>query len=190
MFKQVCAVALTLSVVLLIGCSAAKITVETDRGIDGPHYKFYRWSESVAISGDGQFGNIAVVDKILRREVDKLMAKKGFVARSDGAQLILDYRLTEQIAIDQGGVISPTDEARRAWDTRDNPASTAIHDHQVPQQLRSAVVILMASDAKTQQVLWQGRGVKLMEKEYPSDGERKALIRDLVSQLMKAFPSR
>jgi hypothetical protein len=182
---------LVLLTLVVSACSSIKVQVDTSLGIDANRYQTYSWSSDVAVDASGGFARLAAVDEAMRSVVSEKMTAKGYRhVERESAHLLLDYRVMQQLKVDQGGLISPTDESRRAWDINSDPANTAIYNHQVPTELKSGVVILMASDAKTDQVLWQGQAVKLLENDYPNSEQTKALVTELVNKLLKEFPAR
>ena len=121
-----------LLVSVLSACMGLKVEVDEQLTFDPLAYKTYAWTNKPMVDTTGRQEVILRGDGILRAHVDQVLKERGYqqVNRED-ADFLVDYRFSQTMKADQGGIISPTDELAGAWDLGDDVNNSQLHNHNV-----------------------------------------------------------
>ncbi len=84
-------------ILFLSACSGVETrTQETDK-FEAGDYNYYKWRSAPLSANTNGDGFIHMIDPIVRKAVDKELAKKGYILNPDQAQFSVDYIYAEGI---------------------------------------------------------------------------------------------
>ena len=173
---------------VLSACMGLKVEVDEQLTFDPLGYKTYAWTNKPMVDTTGRQEVILRGDGILRAQVDALLQERGYqqVNRED-ADFLVDYRFSQTMKADQGGIISPTDELAGAWDLGDDVNNTQLHNHNVNAYILHSNLKLIMTDSEGQ-TLWRARATKLVDNESPSDEELGKTLSKILGKMLSDFP--
>lgn len=178
------------ALLLLTACIGTKIEVAPYSQFDPASYASFAWAEE-AIEDTGRNGAYYNLDSSLRRQINKQLEKKGYrLVDKEDASFLVGYRFFQTVSPDQGGMISPRDESRSAWDTGSDVNGTSIHNHYVPVAIRHANLEVDFDDAKSGKEIWKVSAIKVVENDMENEAAVKKSIRSLVPKLLVSVPER
>ena len=177
-----------LAVCLLASCMNLKVEVADYSRFDTKIYSHYAWTNEPMVDASGRQELNARVDAILRVEVNRQLQDRGYqlVAR-DKADFLVDYRFIQTMDADQGGIVSPTDEAAAAWDIGADVNKTSLHNHSINAYILRTQFELLFTDPKGE-ALWQASASKLVDNESPDDSELYNMLTKITGKMFSGFP--
>lgn len=181
---------LILVVVSLTACISGKVIIALDPAIDPTLQHTFAWEEDAiepSVRGDGLYN----IDHYLRREVNRGLLARGYrqVPRAQ-ADFLVAYRLSQRVDVDQGGIISPTDEARSVWDASVDPANSVRHQNYIPAQIRHGNLELTLYAAGDNRILWRATLSKVIETGAEDSAGVRKLMEQQVPRMLRGFPER
>ncbi len=179
---------LTLALGLLPGCIGSKVTIAPDPAIDPARHRTFAW-DTPALKSRGRSDRFYYIDRYIRRGVTRALEQRGYreVPRAS-ADFVAVYRLSRDISVDQGGLISPRDTAQESFDAPVEPGSTAIYNHPIAEQISRVRVELILFDTADDKTLWRASLSKILEREIDSADAAKALLADDIPRLLRGLP--
>ena len=173
---------------VLSACMGLKVEVDEQLTFDPLVYRTYAWTNKPMVDTTGRQEVILRGDGILRDQVDALLQERGYqqVNRED-ADFLVDYRFSQTMKADQGGIISPTDELAGAWDLGDDVNNTQLHNHNVNAYILHSNLKLIMTDSEGQ-TIWRARATKLVDNESPGDEELGKILSKIVGKMLGDFP--
>lgn len=177
-----------LSIFALSACMGLKVEVDEQLTFDPLVYKTYAWTNKPMVDTTGRQEMVLRGDGILRAQVDALLRERGYqqVNRA-GADFLVDYRFSQTMKVDRGGIISPTDELAGAWDLGDDVNNTQLHNHSVNAYILHSNLKLIMTDSEGQ-TLWRASATKLVDNESPSNKELGKTLSKILGKMLGDFP--
>ncbi len=179
-----------LPLVLLSACTGMKVEVAEKSLFDASQHQFYAWENTPMVNNSGREEVIFKVDAILRVQVNEQLQRRGYqMAGREQADFLVAYQYLVSLEADQGGIISPTDEAAAARDLGDDVNNTRIYNHPVNPYIQRAKLALELTDPAGKK-LWRAVGQQLVEDESPSDNALRQSLTRITGKMFRGFPDR
>ncbi len=177
-------------VCLISGCIGSKVVIKPDSQFDNAIYQNFAWSDEPVASTGRNLGYYNL-DRSIRKGISAELTKKGYreVAKEQ-ADFLLAYSFFQSVSPDKGGIISPTDESRGAWDNGMDVNGTSLHNHYIPPEIKRGNLILSINDAKLGKEVWQATMTKVVENTMDNEAAVKKNIRGLIPKLLKEIPAK
>jgi hypothetical protein len=163
--------ALLTLLVATAGCSPLRVMSDWDREANFAKYQTYRWAPTPKSQVETRGTHFSLLDKRIRRAVDREMAAKGYSLRQSGrTDMLIVYRAKVRDKIDVY-----EHYGYRRW-------GGAVDVH----QYREGTLTLLVIDPQMEeQVVWQGWAVGVIE-ERPEESEQK--INEAIAKVLERFP--
>lgn len=180
---------------LLIACSGIRTETLRERPLLLSGMASYQWAVLPG-EDDAHASSQQALHQTLRREIDRLMADKGYQRLTEGADMELDYRV----------VISQAERARYAdsaisaddygieWrfdrDTLPQRKPTLKHEQVLDAEFyRIGRLLLAAIDTRSGKTVWMRSAEKDLNAE-DSVEKQQTLVQKIAQKLLKPFPER
>lgn len=153
------------------GCASVQVMSDWDREVDFAKYRTYRWAptESSQIETGGT--HFSLLDKRIRRAVDRELQAKGLVLREGGdADVMVVYQAKVRDKID----------VYRHYGYRRWGSSVDVREYR-----EGNLTLFMVDPRMEEQVVWQGWAVGVVE-DRPEESEAK--INEAVAKMLLNFP--
>lgn len=162
---------------------------ETDTFAAG-NYKYYAWRSEPMVNSVGSQDTMYLIDPILRRDVDRELAKKGYVLDPGRAQFTVDYIYAQGLRLGERseqatnitnypGVIPPTQTNQAVVDNA----------YALGGVKETSNIALQFNDATSKREVWQVIITKIVENVNRVDiAEMKASLREGVSKALQPLP--
>ena len=177
--------------VLLTACISTDIEVAPKSQFKPSVHKTFAWkAEPIAAPehiGRGQ--SYYDIDHYMRKYLTQALIKKGYESVPKAqADFLVEYRFTQQVKLDQGGIISPVDEMNAAWDLNNDLGNTSLHNHYVPAQINEALLEINLSASQSGAVLWQVIASKIIENESLYEEAINSALKKTVPKMVADLP--
>lgn len=178
---------LVLAALLVVAaCSGIDVAVEAAPDLVERGYREYAWaSPPLSERSDDQ---ARFIDRTVRAAAERELEARGYRQVDAAASpLLLDYRLGSRLDPGQSGVISPRDEAARAWSLGSAATGDAsLHNHPVMPYSETLYLSFSFRDRESGRMVWQG--VARQAGADPAERVPASLIERAVHRLMERLP--
>jgi hypothetical protein len=154
------------------------------------NYKYYAWRSEPMVNSTGSQDTMYIIDPILRRDVDRELAKKGYVLDPQRAQFTVDYIYAQGLRLGERseqatnistypGVIPPTQTNQAVVDNA----------YALGGVRETSNIALQFNDATSKHEVWQVVITKIVENVNRIDmSELKESLREGVRQGLQTLP--
>ena len=177
----------------LAACISTDIELDANNQFNPAIQSGFAWKTKPIAKPEhiGRGESYYLFDRYMRRYVNKELTAKGYKL-SDKAQtdFLVEYHFVRKVRVDQGGIISPSDELNAAWDVNADLGNTALHNHYVPAQIREAMLEIKLSSAQGNKFLWQVTASKIVEEANVDEEMIRNVLRKLVPEMLVTLPKK
>ena len=175
---------------LLTACMTIQVTESADNHFDAAKYHRYAWWVG-PVKASGRDSLYYNVDTVVRDLVVRELSSRGFqqVSKAE-ADFLVEYHFLPTVTADQGGVISPTNEARSAWESGRDINNTALQNHYIPAQIVHGRLQINLNDSTSGAEVWQASAVTIIEQPLDTAGSVKAIMKKIIPKLLNGLPAR
>jgi hypothetical protein len=179
---------LCLSLALLTACISTKVKVDESLQFDSVSNKSFAWADE-PMKPTGRNSGFYDLDNSLRKTVTRTLTKKGYqqVAKAD-ADFLVDYRFFQEVSLDQGGIISPTDEAAAVNNPSLDMSNNEVYNHYIPDQIKMANMRIILLDSGTNDALWRVDASKVVESQMNDSSAIREAVQKIIPGLLADLP--
>jgi len=175
---------------MLSGCIGTKVAVSPDNHFIAADYQAYGWF-SAPIKSTGRNYFYYDLDQALRKEVDKQLQQRGYLlVAANEADFIVGYHFTTAVFVDQGGPISPFDEAMAAREVGGDINDTELHNHYIPVEIAKGILQINLADAGSGKEIWKATATRVIEDGSADTVAIKSAVHKVVPKLLKSLPKK
>ncbi|RMF57941.1 MAG: DUF4136 domain-containing protein, partial [Calditrichaeota bacterium] len=164
MHKQVTGLSLSL-LILLSGCSPISVRTDYDREVDFAHYRTFKWMPRAKQKKARGVPVSPLVDKRIRRAVERELASKGYVISQSGRA---DALLAYHVVVHQHMDVTAWGYGYRGWR----------YPRYRARRYREGTLIVDIVDPVEKKLVWRGWATGVLAHDVESDKK----IRDAVAK--------
>ncbi len=174
---------------MVSACSGVETQIEDTDEFEAGNYRYYKWRSeplSTAVSDPVHMG-----DAVVRRAVDKELAKKGYILNPDKAQFSVDYAYAEGLRTSEpSSTITSTPTYPGTVPTREIDQASIDNAVALTGIKEVSHLGLQFNDVQSRKEVWRAVGTKLIERVNSTDMEAmKDTINVAVEQMLRTMPS-
>ena len=175
------------SFILLIAisaCSSVKVSQDYDLGQPLPELKTYQWLTDVQVqTGDVRVDN-PLLDKRIRKAVDRVLAQKGFEKAVEGTP---DVKVAYQFSI---SLKSKSDDVQTGFGfgmgSRGSFGGIRIGTGSTVTQYDEGLLVIDLTNSQGA-LLWRGKGTRFLP-EHTNPEKTEKIYNELVEKILAQFP--
>lgn len=177
---------------ILVGCIGTRLQFWQSEAFTEQQgvWRYYRWEDQPLVADASSRDNIAIVDSAVRNELGLLLGQKNYLEDAARAQFEVDYRVGDESAVGQQGLLSPTDHYERikAGPNAEYEVSSRFYTHRTLGYHEVSHLKLTFYDIESRRIVWQGSASKLVDDPTASESKVQTAAVDAIRKMMRKFP--